>query len=398
MRDMPHAPELDSTLSLRRDPYHFVSRTAERLGSDVFGARILFQPTICMTGGEAARLFYDEDRFLRAEDELHKGMLMSLMTPPRIADLGDLVEGFLGRYARKWIAMDRVALYPELREVLCRAACAWVGVPLEEDEVAQRTHQLTALFEHAASVGPSYWSAHLARRQSEYWALEWIDAMRAGKVDPPAESALRVIADHRDADGQRLTSRTAAVELLNVLRPTIAVAVYLTDVAHALHAHPACREQLERGSDRYLDWFVQEVRRFYPFVPSAVARVRHAFEWGGWHFQRGRRTLLDLHGIDHDPRIWGDPETFRPERFGEPGSFVLVPQGGGDPWMDHRCAGERITIELMKRTARFLVREIAYDVPPQDLGVDDRRLPALPRSRFVVSRVCTRLRQTVAVG
>jgi fatty-acid peroxygenase len=266
--------------------------------------------------------------------------------------------------------------------------------------VGQRTHQLTALFEHAGSVGPSHWSARLARWRSEHWAREWIEAMRAGKIDPPAQSALRVIARHRDADGQPLAPHTAAVELLNVLRPTIAVAVYLIDVAHALHVNPACRERLERSGDRYLDWFVQEVRRFYPFFPAAVARVRHAFEWDGWRFPRGRRTLLDLHGVDHDPRIWGDAETFRPERFGErlPGAFDLVPQGGGDPWMDHRCAGELLTIELLKRTARFLVREIAYDVPPQDLGVDERRLPALPRSRFVVSRVRTRVRQAVAVG
>jgi fatty-acid peroxygenase len=423
MRDMPRAPGVDSTLSLRRDPYQFISRTAERLGTNVFAARILFHPTICMTGQDAARLFYDEDRFERAGapplrlqptllgregvqaldgpmHELRKAMFRSLMTPPRIADLGDLVEAQLHRYAQKWNAMDRIALYPELRELLCRAVCAWAGVPLEEDEVAQRTHQLTALFEHAGEVGPSHWGARLARWRSEHWAQEWIEAMRAGKLDPPARSALRVIARHRDADGQLLAPRTAAVELLNVLRPTVAVAVYLTDIAHALHAHPDCREGLERGGDRYLDWFVQEVRRFYPFFPSAVARVRHAFEWDGWRFPRGWRALLDLHGIDHDPRIWGDAESFRPERFGErlPGVFELVPQGGGDPWIDHRCAGELITIELMKRTARFLVREVAYDVPEQDLRVDERRPPALPRSRFVVSRVRTRVREVVALG
>jgi len=33
---MPRAPEFDSTLSLKRDPYHYIPRTADHLGSDVF--------------------------------------------------------------------------------------------------------------------------------------------------------------------------------------------------------------------------------------------------------------------------------------------------------------------------------------------------------------------------
>jgi fatty-acid peroxygenase len=209
-----------------------------------------------------------------------------------------------------------------------------------------------------------------------------------------------VIARHRDANGRLMTPDVAAVELLNVLRPTVAVAVYLTHVAHALDAHPACRPSLERGGDRQLEWFVQEVRRLYPFFPAVVARVRRAFEWRGLRFPRGTRTLLDLHGVHHDPRVWGDAEVFRPERFGErlPGPFDLVPQGGGDHWMDHRCPGEPITIELMKRMARFLTRDVAYDVPFQDLQIDEARLPALPRSRFVLSRVRMPVRQAMAVN
>jgi fatty-acid peroxygenase len=41
----------------------------------------------------------------------------------------------------------------------------------------------------------------------------------------------------------------------------------------------------------------------------------------------------------------------------------------------------------MKMTADFLVQRIAYDVPEQDLRVDMSRLPALPRSGFVISNV-----------
>lgn len=41
----------------------------------------------------------------------------------------------------------------------------------------------------------------------------------------------------------------------------------------------------------------------------------------------------------------------------------------------------------MKAALGFLVREARYTVPPQDLSLDMRRLPALPRSRFVIAPV-----------
>jgi fatty-acid peroxygenase len=184
----------------------------------------------------------------------------------------------------------------------------------------------------------------------------------------------------------------AAVELLNVLRPTVAVAVYLTFVAHALHQYPWCRAKLLEGDEHYEEWFVQEVRRFYPFFPSVMARTRREFEWQGYQFPRGRRVVLDLYGTDHDPRTWDAPEEFRPDRFRDwdRNPFTFIPQGGGDHQQHHRCPGEWITIELMKLGARILSQELTYEVPGQDLTIDQARLPALPRSHFIIRQVARR--------
>jgi fatty-acid peroxygenase len=181
----------------------------------------------------------------------------------------------------------------------------------------------------------------------------------------------------------------AAVELLNVLRPTVAVSVFITFAAVALHQHPACRQQLEAGENDYAEMFVQEVRRFYPFFPMVGALVRHDFEWKGYPFPQGQQVLLDLYGTDHDPRIWQEPEVFRSERFRqwEGSPFDFIPQGGGDHHLHHRCPGEWITLELMKGALRFLAGRITYEVPEQDLAIDYSRLPALPRSRFIISNV-----------
>lgn len=412
MPGFPRDKSFDSTLALIRDPYEFIAKRCRRYGSDLFQTRLMLRKTICMTGPEAAELFYDEERFVRRgatpgriqktlfgrggvqglDDEAHrhrKQMFMALMTPERIGDLGELTAAHWRAYARMWATMDRVVLYDEVRELLTRAVCVWAGVPLAEPEVGRRTAQVSALFDYAGSVGPKHWWSRLARKRAEQWIEGVIEQIRAGRLDLPEQSAARVIATYRDLNGELLSPRVAAVEVLNVLRPTVAISVFITFAAHALHQYPGCRETLQAGGDADLEAFVQEVRRFYPFFPSVMARVRRDFAWKGYRFPRGRRVVLDLYGTNHDRRAWDAPEAFRPARFlrWEGNPFNFIPQGGGDHHSNHRCPGEWITIELMKVAVGFLARRIAYDVPEQDPRIDRSRLPALPRSRFVIRNV-----------
>ncbi|MBX9630152.1 MAG: cytochrome P450 [Burkholderiales bacterium] len=412
MHRIPRDRTLDSTIALMGDPYRFISNRCRRYRSDLFETRLLLRKTICMTGPEAARLFYDPSRFVRRgampkavqktllgvggvqglDDEAHrqrKQMFMSLMTPERIEQLVQLTAAEWEIRAHGWTAMGEVSLYPELHSLLTRAACAWAGVPLADSEVDARTREIAALFDHAGSVGLRHFWSRWARKRADGWAADIVEQIRGGRIHPPEQSAAHVIAWHRDLNGELLTPQIAAVELINVIRPTVAVSVYMVFVAHALHAHPKVREMLQAGDDGYVGRFVQEVRRYYPFFPAVAARTRQAFEWNGYHFLAGRRVLLDLYGTNQDPRTWERPEDFEPERFrrSDESPFDFIPQGGGDHHVDHRCPGEWIAIELMKQAADFLTRRMSYDVPEQDLRIEWSRLPALPHSRFVISNV-----------
>lgn len=410
-RALPSDGRLDATLALKRDPYGYIRSQCKRLGSDAFQTRLLLQRTICITGPQAAELFYDPQRFMRKgaaplrlqatlfgrggvqglDDAAHavrKAMFMNLMTPARIGQLGDLFDEAWQAAMGRWAAAPRVELYAEVREVLTRAVCRWAGVPLPEADVPLRTRQLSAMFDLAGAVGPSHWFSRYARFRAQQWCGEVIEGIRAGRLDVPPDSAAHAVAHHAGIDGGRLDTRTAAVELLNVLRPTVAVAVYIVHEALALHDFPDCRAPLLDDADgRYAGWFAQEVRRFYPFFPAAVARVRQDFDWQGWHFPKGRRVILDLHGINHDRRAWPEPLRFQPERFAawHENPFTFVPQGGGNAATGHRCPGEWIALELMQRAARRLAGGMAYEVPPQDLALDMGRLPAIPKSGFMIA-------------
>lgn len=413
MPEIPHAPGFDHTLSLLRDPYRFVSAMCDAMGSDVFQTRLLLTPTICLRGAEAAALFYGSSHLIMRrgaalrriektlvgkggvqglDDEAHrhrKALFLLILREERIRVLCDQVDQAWCRFAETLGTHYPVVLYDVARELLMRMVCAWAGVPLAPHEVARRTREVAALFDHAGAIGPRHWWARMARRRCERWIRGLVSEVREGRLHVPPDCALHAIAWHRDLQGRLLPPAIAAVEVLNIIRPTVAVAVYLVQALHALHLHPRCQDRLHAPhgpDDRYLHWFVQEVRRWYPFFPAAIARVREDFTWRDYRFPAERRVLLDLYGTNHDRRRWSDPEEFRPERFDgwSDDGASLVPQGGGDSRSTHRCPGEPLAIALMEVTVHHVARTARYHFPPQDLSLDYRRLPALPRSRLLV--------------
>jgi fatty-acid peroxygenase len=132
---------------------------------------------------------------------------------------------------------------------------------------------------------------------------------------------------------------------------------------------------------------MQEVRRFFPFTPYLGARTRSRFTWNGYEFPSGALVLLDVYGTQHDPRVWADPDQFRPERFLDwtGGQFDLIPQGGGSHEQGHRCPGEWLTMHSIALALHYLTRCVSYEVVPgQDLTIDLRRMPTQPASGFVL--------------
>ena len=407
--EIPRDHRLDSSLAFARNPYGFISSECRRRGTDLFQTRLMLRKTICMYGEEAVELFYDPERFIRRgampmriqktlvgrggvqslDGDTHrhrKQMFMSLVSDERVAALVAGTENRWRRAAEDWTRRDRIVLYDAARYVLTQAVCAWAGVPLAASEVHRRTEDLTATFQDAGTIGIRHWRARAARKRADAWTADIIVRIRTGQLSAPADSALHVIASHRDLNGRVLPPRIAAVELLNVLRPTLAVSVFITFAAVALHQHPAYRSRVLADSS-FTRMFMQEVRRFFPFFPAVAGRVRETFEWRGYQFDRGTHVMLDLHGTNHDGRVWPEPDVFRPERFlhwdGSP--FNFIPQGGGDHYRNHRCPGEGIATALMESASQVLAGHVAYTVPPQDLRIDTTQLPALPRSGFILS-------------
>jgi fatty-acid peroxygenase len=406
-RSPVHVGGADATLALLRDPYRFISRACRERGVDVAEARLLLRPTLLLTGPAAGALFYDPNRFMRAgaAPRALRATLFGQQTVQSLdgathgrrkrqlmANLGDAsIDRLLAAADAQWaLAAERwrggppLRLYEALHPLLARAACAWAGVPLGRgDEEAARIDAIVALFDSAGRGPLHHLRSRRARDALERWLAGLIDAerQRAGSFAAASPAALLARADGEE--DRLLPARVAAAEILNLVRPTVAVSLWIVFALHAVHTQPAALDLLRsRRDDAARTAVMQEVRRHYPFFPAVLARVRSDFHWKGIRFVRGRRALFDLYGTDHDPRAWPDPDAFRPERFldaPEPPRYAFVPQGGGRAETGHRCPGERIAVRLGVQALAWLGERLPHELPAQDLSIAFDRLPAIPR-------------------
>ena len=411
MNRIPRDTAVDSSTAFLRNGYNFISDRCRDFGSDIFQTRIMLRPVYCVTGEDAARMFYVPGRFTRNHamppttlsllqdqgssltltGEAHarrKEMFMALMGPARLEQLVTIFEEEWQARLARWQTMPAVVLQTEAEYILCRSACRWAGITLDDGQANQRATELAAMVEGAGSIGPRNWKAQLLRQRTEHWAR---DLIRQARSHPRADPAtpLDVIAHHTALHGHGVDYRTAAVELLNLLRPIVAIARYITYSALALHHHPEYRDRLRQGEEDLAEQFANEVRRFYPFFPAVGGIALEDFEWRGHSFHKGDWLLLDLHGTNHDPRLWQQPERFYPERFKDwdRSPYNFMPQGGGEYSHGHRCAGEWLTMEVMRSALHMLTSHMTYQVPRQNLSIRLSRMPAMVQSRFVMTEI-----------
>ena len=412
----PQLPATQVVRGLRRGGYAFVSEQCERLHSDVFQTRMLLRTATFARGADAAAAFYHPGRFTRCgalppttvallqgfgsvqrlDGDAHlqrKRLFRTLLAPDASAALVDEFRRQWRERAREWVRMPQLVLQQEAELVLCRAVCSWAGVPLDAAQSQRRAGEFAAMIDGAGSAGARWWRGWWRRKRSERWIRGVIRALRREATPDPATPAA-AIAAYRDTQGRTLSVRVAAVELINLLRPTVAVARWITFAALALHQHPRLLQRLRLGESGLLRNVVQEVRRFYPFFPMVGGRVRTPFQWRGRNFRRGEWMMVDLYGTNHDPTLWTQPQRFDPDRFRDRavGSFDLVPQGGGSVEQGHRCPGEDPAIALLMAAVEELATGCDYEVPAQDLHYPLDRFPTLPRSGFVIRGM--RLRDT----
>jgi fatty-acid peroxygenase len=414
---MPHLKGLDHTLAFLRQGYQFISHHCDELNTDIFAARILLHPVVCVRGSEAAEMFYGRGHFTRqgamppttmrllqdkgsvqsldgAAHRHRKAMFVSLlMNAEAETQLVDLFRTEWLHAIDDWAKRPSIVLFDEANLVITRAICRWMNVLLDGKSDIEMAHELSSMIENAGSVSPAVLIALVRRQKTERYIEKLVTQIRDGKTTIPTDAPIAVIVNHRDLDGEKLSESAAAVEILNILRPVVAVGRFVMFAAMALKDHPVWRAALVGSDDSQYERFAEEVRRLYPFFPVIGGRTTEAFEWKGHQFQSGDWVLLDLHGTNHDPRLFKNPDQFDPGRqlsWRDQG-YDFIPQGAGNARTDHRCPGEQFTVAILREAIRLMVEDMDYDIPEQDLSMPLNTMPAKPASGMILAEIRRKL-------
>ncbi len=408
----------DDSLSLLTRGYDFAARIWQRAphGARAAPMRLLFRDAMLVRGADGVRLFYDTDVIARhgampaivQETLFGHGSVHSLdgdahrhrkATFVDVAYEDAQVERLLPLLQREWevertawLGGGRWSAYDAAVGAFGRSIMRWAGIPGTREAQTRWAARLAQVVDGFGSpYSPAYIMALLNRRWSDAHAQRLIEAVREGRLDPPADSALAAWAEHRDEAGSLLDARLAGVELQNSIRPMIAVARFVAFAAKELHDRPEWRARIAEESARpgvtspgpLAVAFAQEVRRTAPFVPVLPGWATADVELDGVQLPAGGRVVLDILGTDTDAASWPNPAQFDPDRFVGLDDYealaAFIPHGGADVRTGHRCPGEKLAIAGLA-TAIATLSDPRLQILGQGLGVDRRRLPTKPRS------------------
>lgn len=371
----------------------------QRTGSEVVQTRLLKERVTVIRSAEAAQFFYETPHaerstalptslvgalfgagavhMLDGDAHLHRKAMFSRMLDEYAS--AEVCAGVVRRWddrAPRW--RGYVDLFQNVAEILFEAGTEWVGLPDSGPHTPARARDMLALVDGFGAPASRQLRARAARRRTQSWVESFVEDARRSGTDSRTPAAA-VIA-HRDVRGDLLDIPTAAVELINLIRPLVAVSWLVSGLAMVYQS--GRRNQILAESVSATD-VAQEVRRTYPFVPFLATRATQDLVHGGAAIPSGSLIVLDLWGTNHDPRIWQAPDTFDPRRFRTTPvtPYNLVPQGGGDRNTGHRCPGEDLTLAVMT----MLVPKLAA-LPYAFIGGSPglRRMPPKPRARLRV--------------
>ena len=395
--------------------YLLLSELRKEADAPVVKARLLNKEVIAVYGKEAAKKFYDPRNFKRegampkvvlktlfGEDGVQtldgkahkhrKTTFMNLMTPKRMDEYHRILNKNLAQKLDQ--QHGEFELFDLSKDVLFRSICEWAGIDLSEmskEEIDQLAEYQISMISSAVTNPATHVKGIENRKKSEKWAQSLIEHARTNPVAGKEDIALYAFANATDDNGELLPIDVAAVELLNVIRPTVALTVWIALMGHALFSRPNIYQRLHAEFDKLQDSFIQEMRRYYPFFPMLPAFAKQDVEIDGYLIPKDSWVVLDLYGTNHDKRTIETPEVFRISRYlgkekhiSYDEEYEMIAQGGGKFEAMHRCAGEWITLHTLRVFSDQLVNKYQFSVPKQDWEIPMNQFPTYPKSKALL--------------
>jgi cytochrome P450 len=230
-----------------------------------------------------------------------------------------------------------------------------------------------------------------------------IDERRAeGDAGADRADILSMLLEARHEDGSEMSREELRDELMTLLvAGHETTASSLAWAFERLVREPRVVAELQReidagDGDAYLTATVQETLRARPVLPNSAPRlVKQPVEIGGWQYDASSPVCVvpNAYLIHHDPAVYPDPYTFRPERFldEQPGTYTWIPFGGGR----RRCLGASFAQLEMKIVLRAILER--SDIVAADGGIERSRRRSITIAPRAGGRTVLRERERVPV-
>lgn len=320
--------------------------------------------------GPTSVIVLDEERHLEQR---------KLMLPPFHGEALQRVAGLIDEYCERevssWPVGEPVALHPRLQRVTLEIILR-VVFGLEQGRQLEAVRDaLTTLLENGGdTLAPLWlmpamsWTAPARRRvrQQEFadrLILELVEQRRKGGGQ--GDDVLSLLLAARHEDGSPLSELELRDELVTTLvagHETTAsqLAWAFSTLARMAELAGSLSDELDRGEgEELLKATIQEIMRIRPVLPNAEPRVvNKPFRTSSWQYPVGARLYPSTYLLHHDPEIYPDPYTFRPQRFIErpPGTYTWLPFGAGR----RRCIGASFAMVEMQSLLREALTRFSF--------------------------------------
>jgi cytochrome P450 len=234
------------------------------------------------------------------------------------------------------------SLLPELRRVLAK--------------ITHVTFVISQWYVHNGLEALPPWKGYAAAVRRAYELINDLidDRERTGDLDERTDMLSMLI---RSGESDREWLHDQVMNLIVAGHETTTTG--LSWAVELLARHPQVRAKARESDDAYLDAIVTETLRLRTVLPGAARTLSEPATVGPYTFPAGV-TLLSLGVLMHrDPRLYEQPDAFRPERWlnERPGTYTWFPFGGGR----RRCIGAAFAQMEMRVALRTMLDRVDWE-------------------------------------
>jgi cytochrome P450 len=378
-------PSAIQTLAFWRHPHAYLEWCRRRYGSRFTVYPIGMPPMVFMSdpadiktivaapanvlhpgaGGAAIAPLVGEGSFMLAEEEEHltgRRAILPAFHHRLTHEHAEMVQEIVAREVATWPLDAPVAIHPYLRALTLRVILQTIFG--SEDARLRELHtRLLAMF----AVTRSLTLQEPQLRRLPGWRGIWrsflveraqVDQIMVSLIEDDACARAReggllsMLLEERHSDRSRTSTRQIRDTLMSVILAGHETTASELAWAFQLLAHDpvvAGRlvDDLDAGGEGYLTATIQEVLRHRPVFLFTIPRVvRRPFEIAATTYRPPVHLVGAIHLMQHDPNLYPEPHSFRPERFldASPRPEVWMPWGGGRK----RCPGHHLAMLEMQ--------------------------------------------------